>query len=98
MAVEQFTDQQLLTKIAEVLEVWPLYRQLEYTGADGVVVVPRAIKLFCPSCKLESFWETYIAPKRQYDAGEHNKDGFTKKDYTCKNCGAGKGHLLFLLG
>lgn len=85
--VEQFTDEQLLTQLTEILQAWPLYRELEYTGADGVVAVPRNVKLFCSACTLESFWETFLAPKTQYSTGENNKQGFTEKKYTCKNCG-----------
>jgi hypothetical protein len=41
MAVEQMTGDVLATTLAEVLQVWPLYRKLEYTGAEKVVAVPK---------------------------------------------------------
>jgi hypothetical protein len=98
MATEQLTEQTLPKRLTEVLQGWPLYRELEYTGAEKVVAVPEYIKLFCPSCKLESFWKTYIAPKKQYSAAENNRQGFTEKEYTCRNCGRGQVTYYFYWG
>jgi hypothetical protein len=95
---EQFTEKQLLEKLTEALQSWPLYRELEYTGADNVVAVPPYLKLFCTFCKLESFWQTYIAPVSAYSRGENNKQEFTNKEYTCKNCGRGRVTYYFYWG
>lgn len=80
---EQFArDDLFVAKLSEALQAWPLYRRLEYSGADQVVAVPQQITLFCPQCGLDSFWETY-------SEGEYNRQGLTQKEYTCKNCGRG---------
>jgi hypothetical protein len=68
-----------------VLQTWPLYRALHYTGADQVKAVPEHLSLFCDNCKKETFWETDIS---SYGHGENNKQGFTEKKYTCRNCGS----------
>ncbi len=82
MSVEQFiTDEQLQTKLQVVLQTWPLYRQLNYTGGDQVKVVPQHLSLFCDNCNKDTFWETYIYP------GQNNKEGFKEKEYKCRNCG-----------
>ncbi len=82
MSVEQFiTDEQLRTKLQVVLQTWPLYRQLNYTGGDQVKVVPQHLSLFCDNCNKDTFWETHIY------AGLNNKEGFTEKQYKCRNCG-----------
>jgi len=82
VSVEQFiTDEQLRTKLQVVLQTWPLYRQLNYTGGDQVKVVPQHLSLFCDNCNKDTFWETHIY------AGLNNKEGFTEKQYKCRNCG-----------
>jgi len=82
VSVEQFiTDEQLQTKLQVVLQTWPLYRQLNYTGGDQVKVVPQHLSLFCDNCNKDTFWETYIYP------GQNNKEGFKEKEYKCRNCG-----------
>jgi hypothetical protein len=92
MPTEQLTDEELKIKLGEILESWPLYRQLVYTGSDEVVTVPKEISLFCSSCKRETFWATPI-----YSA-ESNKHGFTNKSYTCKNCGGAHVAYYFYWG
>jgi hypothetical protein len=82
VSVEQFiTDEQLQTKLQVVLQTWPLYRQLNYTGGDQVKAVPQHLSLFCDNCNKDTFWETYIYP------GQNNKEGFKEKEYKCRNCG-----------
>jgi hypothetical protein len=98
MAVEKFMDEELKAKLAEVLEEWPLYRRLTYTGADKVVTVPKGISLFCNSCSRDSFWETQIDPGTYNRQAEDNRRGFVQKEYKCKNCGAGSVRYYFYWG
>jgi hypothetical protein len=80
--VEQFvTNEQLQAKMQVVLQTWPLYRTFNYTGVDQIKVVPHCLSLFCDNCKKDTIWETRI-----YGPGEDNKQGFTEKQYKCRNC------------
>ncbi len=90
LAGQYLTDQQLRDKLVIVLQSWPLYRMLEYTGADGVIVVPQSLTLYCPNCRLDSFWETTIY------SSENHKEGFNEKEFRCKNCDYGPVRYYFL--
>lgn len=84
MAVEAFsTDEALADKLQVVLQEWPLYRSLVYTGANNVSFVPQYIRLFCEGCDISTFWQTTFG---QY---EKFPDGFASKEYKCRNCGKG---------
>ena len=63
-----------------VLQMWPLYRRLDYVGGN-LRVLPKHLSLHCDACKKETFWETEI-----HDSSDH-KNGFTSKVYRCRNCG-----------
>ncbi len=81
MPVENFVTEELLQiKLQIVLQTWPLYRTLDYTGAQKTKAVPEHISLFCDNCVKETFWEAYIY------AGEDNRCGFSQKEYKCRNC------------
>jgi hypothetical protein len=90
MTAEPLTDEQLKTKMAQILATWPLYRTFVYDGADAVVVVEQ-ISLFCSSCKRETFWRTYAH-------GQNFKQGFTTKAYKCKNCDGAEVTYYFYWG
>ncbi len=82
MPVENFVTNELLEKKLEaVLQEWPLYRVLHYTGAQQTRTVPEKISLFCGKCEKETLWETHIY-------NEDNRRGFTEKQYKCRNCGS----------
>jgi hypothetical protein len=88
--VLELDDQKLMPLLKEVLQTWPLYRRLEYTGADKVITVPRYLKLRCSNCKLESSWQTTVTTNvmpRGTQVPQKNKGGFCTKEYTCRNCG-----------
>ncbi|HET8923618.1 MAG TPA: hypothetical protein VFN26_11560 [Candidatus Acidoferrum sp.] len=85
MPTEKFTDAQLTAKLQVVLQTWPLYRVLQYDGADNVTYVPKVLKLFCEDCKFESDWETSFSSYETARGG--NKIGFTQKTFACRNCG-----------
>jgi hypothetical protein len=81
VAIETFADAKgLLVKMQVVLQTWPLYRVFQYTGADNALTVPKFLSLFCPNCQKETFWETGIY------AGDNHRDGFTSKQFKCRNC------------
>jgi hypothetical protein len=82
MPIEQLTATDLAKKLVVILQSWPLYRILEYTGADEVVAVPKFLSLYCEPCQKDTFWETQVESHITY------KKGFTAKEYTCRNCGA----------
>lgn len=82
MEIEKIaTNEELNTKLGNILQTWPLYRVFQYTGADQVKSIPMYLTLYCESCKKDTFWEAYF-----YD-GENNKSGFNEKVYKCRNCG-----------
>ena len=79
--IEQYaTDEALLRKLQTVLRTWPLYRVLQYTGADNVSVIPSHISLHCSNCEKETFWETSTY-------NENHRRGFLEKEFKCRNCG-----------
>jgi len=81
MAIEHFvTNDALNIKMATILQTWPLYRLFEYTGAEQVATLPKYLSLFCDNCAKNTFWEAH------FYSGENNKDGFTSKQYKCRNC------------
>ena|SRR2546422_250498 len=80
------TDAEPKGKLVEALHFWPLYRELVYTGAPGVNVVPQFVKMFCPVCLKEQIWETGIFTGSSGRAPEYNKRGWDQKTYECRNC------------
>lgn len=89
MAVEQLTEQGLQDKLAIALQTWPLYRRLEYSGAVNTITVPKYLTLFCPHCRLETFWQTSLYQ------GESNINGHAEKTYKCRNCNRGEVRYYF---
>lgn len=80
MPIEPLTAGDLHSKLVVALQSWPLYRVLEYTGADERYVVPQYLSLYCTNCKKETFWETELQPNITY------RTGFGGKEYKCRNC------------
>ena len=79
--VPKLNDEELVSKLAEVLQDWPLYRAFVYTGS-AYGFVPEEISLFCGNtkCQKEQQWFAKIYTGEQ-------KSGWNGKEYTCKNCG-----------
>jgi hypothetical protein len=77
----KFSDAELVAKLSEVLQSWPLYRKFRYSGSTHGFV-PEEISLFCPNekCNKEQLWHAQIYTGQQ-------RCGWCEKDYTCKNCG-----------
>lgn len=74
-------DAELIERLREVLELWPLYRTFRYSGST-YGFVPAEISLFCNNqkCNKEQLWHAEIYTGQQ-------KSGFNQKEYKCKNCG-----------
>jgi hypothetical protein len=83
MPIEPLTAKDLARKLEVILRSWPLYRVLEYTGADELHAVPEYINLYCDFCKKDTIWQTELESHITYKAG------LTRKDYRCRNCGHG---------
>jgi hypothetical protein len=100
MTVHEFDESQLTKHLIEALQSWPLYRRLEYKGADEIIAVPTVIRLHCLSCKLFSHWQTNIIAQRigNTAVSEKHKTGFSQKTYRCKNCGVGTVTYYFFWG
>ena len=77
--VLELSEEEVKQRIAEIFQSWPLYRTLKYKGEfEGNF--PKTIKLFCKSCKQETFWE--IQPKFFY-----RSNAIDQVLYRCRNCG-----------
>lgn len=85
------TDNQLTEKLREILQSWPLYRRLEYTGAGGTNNLPVEISLHCQVCRKDQNWVTQL-PKFPHT----HKGSFHSVIYTCKNCGRATAVFAFL--
>jgi len=92
-AAEELSAEQLVMKLSEVLESWPLYRLFRYGGQSGHHVrqvdmsrvkfsmLPKRISLYCTRCRNPQQWQT--------DRAEvyFTPNGFEERKYTCRNCG-----------
>jgi hypothetical protein len=92
MSVQEFNDDELTKQLRHALQNWPLYRRLEYKGADSVTAVPGIIQLVCTVCKFRTQWQTTVMNQmpnhpRGTTIREKHKTGFCQKTYKCKNCG-----------
>jgi hypothetical protein len=80
MAVMQnLTNEQLLAKLREILEKWPLYRDFMYLGADHQYFLPAVISLYCPTYRKDQWWQRQAA-------GGNDKTGYGDAVYQCRNC------------
>jgi hypothetical protein len=82
-------DDELIAKLQEVLQDWPLYRPFRYAGTT-YYFIPEELVLFCPTpkCNKEQSWHAQIFTGPQ-------KGGFMQKEYTCKNCGQSVARYYF---
>jgi hypothetical protein len=92
--VDSLTDDALEAKLGNILETWPLYRELRYTGAESVANLPQLIRLHCPLCINTQWWDRQTV--FLYSAGlQHHptsdKSGFCCGKYGCRNC---KGRII----
>ncbi len=87
--VDKLTDAELKEKLRNILETWPLYRELTYTGADDVRSLPQLISLYCPSCKKTQWWQfqqvKHYVGLNQY-IPQSDKTRFGCAEYQCRNC------------
>lgn len=76
-----FSDDQLVAKLRDILENWPLYREYQYTGS-AYTLLPSEISRFCDNakCQKEQLWK-----KGGY--GGHDKIGWSTQEYGCRNRG-----------
>src|SRR5438477_5198318 len=82
------TTEQLVEKLREVLENWPLYREFRYYGTTWGFV-PAEIELYCESteCQKPQLWKTYLnLTSGMNREGSPQKVSFFEKEYKCKNC------------
>ena len=89
--VDSLTDDALEAKLGNILETWPLYRELSYTGADNVRRLPQLIRLHCPLCKNTQWWERQRVTHYSDGLLAHptsDKTGFSCGKYQCRNCTA----------
>ena len=80
----------LSQRLSVALESWPLYRRLEYKGANNTNTVPNYLSLFCHGCGKDTFWQT------GFYGGENNRSGLDGKTHTCRNGGNAKTTYYFL--
>jgi len=84
----EWTGAQLLAELKTVLEKWPLYRKLQYAGADNLASLPTNIQLFCKKCGQVQRWET-PATSKNFNGRVHtilHRNGFQSATYSCRNC------------
>jgi hypothetical protein len=94
LAAEQLTNGQLTEKLLVLLQEWPLYRQLHYTGADRSRYAPDELRLFCSheECGFQTKWKlannvsTVTVRPRGAVSGHIHEDFYLAK-YVCRNCG-----------
>jgi hypothetical protein len=94
MAEEQqelITGEQLHKKLEEVLETWPLYRRLEYKGAENFDKLPADIWLYCRVCDGLQRWTRETPGVRIRAVGAptvvtHRGGDFRTVSYHCANC------------
>lgn len=79
------TAQEVIHKVRDVLQSWPLYRQLRYTGFTGMGLreypwlnLPSPISFFCPRCRKSQLW----------DVGKSEGSFYHVQNpmYVCRNC------------
>jgi hypothetical protein len=75
--MQEVSSDQLLEKLTEILETWPLYREFVYTGAANGFRIPEKIQLLCASCGTKQPWRPQLVH------GENNRNGFSQKLYNC---------------
>lgn len=88
------TGKELWVKLREVLEKWPLYRELLYSSSSGVSAPPRLISLYCPICKKDQIWKASSGADEGYDY----RTGFRTVRYICKNCDGGQIDYFYYWG
>jgi hypothetical protein len=82
----------LLEQLETALETWPLYRRLEYHGAEGLETLPTNIWLYCanPNCQAVQRWaRPPVKPAVRVAAPAttiRHRGGFSSVEYKCANC------------
>ncbi len=95
-------------KLKEVLESWPLYRELKYTCEDTVLSLPNLLRLYCDRCQQDEFWERSLSPSESeasrriglpLEGGtttQLNHWGFRSSSYVCRSCEGGTTRFFYL--
>jgi len=89
---ENLTNEQLSLKLQDVLENWPLYRELMYSGSEASFL-PEEISYFCENikCKKEQLWK-----RDEYSYGSGGDKGVKTCEYVCRNCGSSHIRYFYL--
>lgn len=92
----------LTEKLAEVLQSWPLYRELKYDGKEGhhthegeygnkskFGILPDEIVLYCPGpkCRKEQHWQPTSGVSYSRQVF-FSETRFHERAYMCRNCDA----------
>jgi hypothetical protein len=87
--VERITDEQLSEKLKEILQEWPLYRELRYQGSLSQYL-PKEISYFCDDdqCQKVQLWAKVMSGV--------DRTGWTTESYTCKNCSRNQLRFFYL--
>ncbi len=72
-------DEDLSRALKGILESWPLYRVLEYSGS-ALTTLPKYIGMWCPTCKNDLWWE------RIDYSSSNERTGYGSAEYRCRNC------------
>jgi hypothetical protein len=78
--IVELDEAQLIAKLTRLLETWPLYRQLKWTGARGKLL-PEKISYYCTQCTKQQVWQVQ-RNQVTHDFGVHIRQ------YRCLNCNA----------
>src|SRR5438046_1344981 len=76
---EEIDNEQLQTKLAEILESYPLYREYCYKGANQNRL-PALIQHFCQQCEKRTEWQNTVGRT------PNDKIQFQQRHYRCRNC------------
>jgi hypothetical protein len=75
----EYSHEQLLEKLTEALETWPLYRELTYGGpAVNTLKLPGHIHLHCRSCGTTQKFTS------KADQAVNHRVGFSRQNYVCR--------------
>jgi hypothetical protein len=77
--IETLNDSQLVDKLSDILQTYPLYVEFQYTGAPNVNRLPQHINRVCGQCGKSQRWQ----PTTTSNA---DKGSAVARTYRCQNC------------
>lgn len=99
--VPKLDDKELLAKLQEILERWPLYRIFRYSGSEHLYL-PAEISLYCSNekCRKEQRWSTSrtarpYRPRTTTVPSLPPKSGWNQVEYVCNNCSTNATRFYF---